>query len=72
VSDRRAGRTLLVGDGPDTVITELDRSPVADLPPVAIGRLSFEVVAGSGQRGPAFGADARRPEPGLVKVSIRR
>jgi cytochrome d ubiquinol oxidase subunit I len=50
------GLSLLVGDSPDTVITGLDRTPVADRPPVAIVHLSFDVMVGIGFALLALGA----------------
>jgi cytochrome bd ubiquinol oxidase subunit I len=43
-----SGLSLLVGYSPNTVITGLDRVPVADRPPVGIVHLSFDVMVGIG------------------------
>jgi cytochrome d ubiquinol oxidase subunit I len=42
------GLSLLVGYSPNTVITGLDRVPVADRPPVGIVHLSFDGMVGVG------------------------
>ncbi|PZS38307.1 MAG: hypothetical protein DLM62_14495 [Pseudonocardiales bacterium] len=44
------GLSLLVGYSPNTVITGLDRVPVADRPPVGVVHLSFDVMVCIGSR----------------------